>query len=351
MSAMSQPFPDVDRFRGCLLGQCLGDALGMPVEGASRTTCRRYAEEVVRPGRPPERGRGPLPFGQYTDDSQLARELLASYALVRRFDAVDYARRIAEIFAEGRIVGQGRATALAAHRLQEGAAWDEAATPPPAAGNGSAMRAGPVGLMAFGDPDRLVRIATDQGRITHADPRCSAGAVAVAGAVAMALRTEPVDTADFAETVAGWAGRVEPAFAGALARLPEWVAMTDDEALAEIAVQGLEPARRHLYPSDRITPFVVPSVLWSLRAFLVSPDDYLATMATAIGCGGDVDTTAAMAGAVSGAHLGLSALPQDLVGHLTDRGAWGLADLVELADEAWAVARSHWAHRRCRNPG
>ena len=351
LATMPEPPSEKDRFRGCLVGQCLGDALGMPVEGTSRTTCRRYVEEVVRPGRAPERGRGPLPFGQYTDDSQLARELLESYALARRFDPVDYARRIADIFAEGRIVGQGRATALAAHRLGQGAAWDEAATPPPAAGNGSAMRAGPVGLMAFGDPDRLVRIATDQGRITHADPRCSAGAVAIAGAVAMALRTEPVDPADFAETLADWAGRVEPALAGALARLPQWVAMPDDEALPEIAVQGLQPARRDLYPNDRITPFVVPSVLWSLRAFLASPDDYLATMATAIGCGGDVDTTAAMAGAVSGARLGLAALPEDLAGHLTDRGAWGLADLVELADEAWTVARSRWAHRRCRNPG
>jgi ADP-ribosylglycohydrolase len=335
---MSATVPQADRFRGCLVGQCLGDALGMPVEGASRQTCREYAERVVRPGRVPERGRGPFPFGQYTDDSQLARELLESYALARGFDPVDYARRIADIFAEGRIVGQGRATTLAAERLRAGVAWDEAGTPPPRAGNGSAMRAGAVGLMASCDPDRLIRIAIDQGRTTHADPRCSAGAVSIAGAVALALRTGPVEPEAFVATLADWAGRVEPTLAEALARLPEWAAMADDAALAEIAVQGLEPVRRELYPTDRITPFVVPSVLWSLRAFLVSPDDYLAAMATAIGCGGDVDTTAAMAGAISGARLGLAALPQDLAGHLTDRGTWGLDDLVALADEAWAVA-------------
>jgi len=348
---MTATFPAKDRFRGCLIGQCLGDALGMPVEGAPRQACREYVESVVRPGRPPQLGRGPFPFGQYTDDSQLARELLESYTLVRGFDPVDCARRIADIFAEGRIVGQGRATAQAARRLQEGAAWDEAATPPPAAGNGSAMRAGPVGLMAFGDPDRLARIACDQGRITHADPRCSAGAVAIAGAVALALRSGPVDPDAFAATLAEWAGRVEPAFGKALVRLPQWAAMTDDEALPEMAVQGLEPARRDLYPTDCITPFVVPSVLWSLRAFLASPDDYLVAMATAIGCGGDVDTTAAMAGAVSGARLGLSALPQDLAACLTDRGTWGLEDLVALADEAWAVARAGATDGADRNGG
>ncbi|MFO8012710.1 MAG: ADP-ribosylglycohydrolase family protein, partial [Phycisphaerae bacterium] len=335
---MPEPPSKKDRFRGCLIGQCLGDALGMPVEGASRTACRRYVDAVVRPGRPPERGRGPFPFGQVTDDSQLARELLESYTLARGFDPVDYARRIADLFAEGRIVGQGRATTLAAERLQAGVPWDEAGTPPPQAGNGSAMRAGPVGLMAPEDPDRLVRIACDQGRITHADSRCSAGAVAIAGAVALALRPGPLEPEAFAATLAGWAGRVEPAFAATLAHLPEWAAMADDEALPRIAVQGLEPARRDLYPADRLTPFVVPSVLWSLRAFLVSPDDYLAAMATAVGCGGDVDTTAAMAGAVSGARLGLAALPQDLAGHLTDRGTWGQGDQVVQADEAWAVA-------------
>jgi len=339
MCAMTDPFPDKDRFRGCLVGQCLGDALGMPVEGASRAACRRYVEAVVRPARPPDRGRGPFPFGQYTDDSQLARELLESYVLVRRFEPVDYARRIAEIFAEGRIVGQGRATAEAARRLQQGVAWDEAGTPPHAAGNGSAMRAGPAGLMAFADPDRLIRIATDQGRITHADPRCSAGAVAVAGAVALALRPGPLEPHRFAATLAEWAGRVEPTFAEALAHLPQWAAMPEEEALPAVAVQGLAPAERHRFPDDCITPFVVPSVLWSLRAVLAWPDDYLAAMASAIGCGGDVDTTAAMAGAVSGARLGLAALPKDLAGRLTDRGTWGLADLVALADEAWAAAR------------
>jgi len=337
---MTEAFPDKDRFRGCLVGQCLGDALGMPMEGAAQATCRRYVEEVVRPGRAPAVARGPFRFGQYTDDSQLARELLDSYVLCRRFDPVDYARRIAAIFAEGRIVGQGRATAQAAARLRAGTPWDEAATPPPAAGNGSAMRAGPVGLMAFDDPGRLARIARDQGRITHADPRCSAGAVAIAGAVALALRNEPVQAEGFAETLAEWAGRVEPGFAEALAHLPEWAAMPDEEALPHIAVQGLAPERRHLYPTDLITPFVVPSVLWSLRAFLAAPDDYLETMAAAIACGGDVDTTAAMAGAISGARLGLSGLPADLASHLTDRGTWGCQDLVALADEAWETARA-----------
>jgi ADP-ribosylglycohydrolase len=49
------------------------------------------------------------------------------------------------------------------------------------------MRAAPIGLFYWNRPRERVQAAHDQGRITHADPRCSAGAAAIAGAVAMAL--------------------------------------------------------------------------------------------------------------------------------------------------------------------
>jgi ADP-ribosylglycohydrolase len=67
------------------------------------------------------------------------------------------------------------------------------------------------------------------------------------------------------------------------------------------------------------------------------PQDYWQTICTAIAVGGDVDTTAAMAGAMSGAHLGLEALPQSLASRLTDQGAWGLEQLVELAHRAYEI--------------
>ena len=89
--------PREEQFSGCLIGQCLGDALGFPVEGSSPAICRRYVEEILKGGRAGERGRRGIPFGQYTDDSQLARELLESYVACKKFDPEDYARRIAAI--------------------------------------------------------------------------------------------------------------------------------------------------------------------------------------------------------------------------------------------------------------
>jgi ADP-ribosylglycohydrolase len=315
-----------------MVGQCLGDALGFVVEGCSPAVCRKYVSETLNAGQAAAEGsRASLAFGQYSDDSQLARELMQSFAARGRFDPEDYARRIAAIFSEGRIVGRGRSTQEAAERLARGIPWDEAGTPPPSAGNGSAMRAGPIGLFYFDDPEGMVRAAHDQGRITHRDPRCSAGAVAIAGAVALALRGEQIDTSRFLTRLTGWAGQMDESVAYAIERLAGWVDLPAKEAAPLIASVGRTPD--YVDGWQGISPFVTSSVLWSLYSFLRSPEDYWETVCTAIAVGGDVDTTAAMAGAISGAYLGLQAIPRRLAQYLTDQGTWGFAELIELAYE------------------
>ena len=326
-----------DRYRGCLLGQALGDALGFAVEGQPPQVCTLQLQ-ALREGRP--LGREPFGFGQYTDDTQLARELALSLADCNGFDPVDHARRLAAMFTEQRIVGRGKATENAARRLAAGVPWHEAGEPPPQAGNGSAMRAAPVGLWYHADPRELVRVAVDQGRTTHRDPRASAGAVAIAGAVALALRGDDasgagraLDAAAFCRTLAGWVGSVDAGFGEAVAALPRSVASDPLLALSTIQSSGKDFDDR--WPG--ISPFVVGSVLWSLYAFLRSPDDFQAAMVLAIGVGGDVDTTAAMTGAIAGARLGAAALPSKLVRQLQDQGTWRHGELSKLADRLHAA--------------
>lgn len=328
--------PRAEQFSGALLGQCLGDALGFPVEGHPPEVCARYVAALDPSGERSLRGRGRFPFGQYTDDSQLARELLQSVVACRRFDPADFAARIAAIFAEERIVGRGRATEAAALRLVQGVPWQRAGTPAPAAGNGSAMRAGPVGLVFWSDPDALVQAAHDQGRITHQDPRCSAGAVAVAGAVALALHPGPLDPAEFVRRLVGWVRPIDGGVADAFTRLPAWLRLPPGRAAAPIAALGRTGGRDDGWQG--ISPFVTGSVVWSLYSFLRSPDDYWTTICTAIAVGGDVDTTAAMAGAISGARVGLAGLPAALVRRVEDRGSWGYDALVTLAESVHALA-------------
>src|SRR5207248_8599662 len=60
--------------------------------------------------------------------------------------------------------------------FQAGRAAHDAAT---AASNGSVMRCIPVALRYHTNVDRLVRVSAQQAAITHADERCTWGAVAV----------------------------------------------------------------------------------------------------------------------------------------------------------------------------
>jgi len=251
--------PHREQFRGCLIGQCLGDALGFPVEGYSPEGCRKYVEKNLRKWFLEEEGSEKIPIGQYTDDSQLARELLQSYLECKKFEPRDYARRIAAIFSENRIVGRGRATELAALRLIEGAPWDDAGTPPPSAGNGSAMRAGPIGLIFFDNPKKLIYAAYDQGRITHKDSRCSAGAVAIAGAVALALQTKEIDVYKFTTQLSEWVGKFDNLTADFIQKLNEWVELEPEEASGLISKAGVEPG--HIDRWEGISTFVTGSVL------------------------------------------------------------------------------------------
>ena len=268
----------------------------------------------------------------------MARELMESFVVCAGFDAADFARRIAALFAEDRVVGRGRTTEEAAARLTAGVPWQQAGTPAPRAGNASAMRSGVLGLI-FGDqPDLMIRLAQEQGIITHADPRCSAGAVVIAGAVGLASRDIRPDAANFLGPLRQWSQRVEPTLSTGLRQLEALLAAPKEQAIEVISHIGLPPGVDSHWRGG-ISAFVVSSVLWSLYAFLRHPDDFLPAVGLAIEAGGDVDTTACMAGALVGARCGLGAIPQQLAAHLNDRGSWRCEDLTELAVACHEVAQ------------
>jgi poly(ADP-ribose) glycohydrolase ARH3 len=323
-----------DQLTGSVLGQALGDALGFVVEARPPEVAREYVDRWLRAGRAGERAHPHFPFGQYTDDTQLARELLRSFSDCGHWDSGTFAARLAALFHEGRDVGAGNGTRSSARRLLAGVPWSESGTPAPYAGNGSAMRAGPLGLLL---PDRsaMIRAAREQSRITHLDSRCAAGSVAIARAVALAAQQDPVEPGTFLADVADCAEGDDRSMAGAIRGLAAWVNLNPEAAARQVRDAGLDPAHRD--PWQGISAFVIPSVIWSLYAFLRSPDDYWETICVAVAVGGDTDSMAAMAGAMSGARAGPAALPGELIGRLTDRGEWGAEQLAGLAAGCAAV--------------
>jgi poly(ADP-ribose) glycohydrolase ARH3 len=336
MSSSSGREP-ADRLVGAILGQALGDALGFVVEAEAPGVALDYVTQCLRAGRAGERCHRDFLFGQYSDDTQLARELLGSFVDCGRWNPEAFARRVAELFRDRRDVGAGEGTRSAAQRLLDGVHWRESGTPAPYAGNGSAMRAGPLGVLI---PDRgaVCQAAEEQSRITHLDPRCAAGAVALARAVALAS-VQPLDRDAFLAELIQCAAATEPSVGEAIAGMSAWLHRNPAAAAEHLHRAGLDPVSRGTWRG--ISASVIPSVLWSLYAFLRSPDDYWETVCTAIAVGGDTDTMAAMAGAMSGARLGPEALPPRLLERVNDRGEWDAPALTQLARAAaTSVTRS-----------
>jgi len=321
--------PVGDALAGCLLGQALGDALGFVVEAAPPDVAQAYVRDWLLMGRAGQRAHPRYPFGQYSDDTQLARELLLSVRQSGGWNPRAFAGRLAALFAEGRDVGAGPGTRAAAHRLLGGASWREAGTPAPYAGNGSAMRVAPLGVLLAGDPSALRAAAGEQSRVTHLDPRCAAGAVAIAGAVALAIAPGALDRDAFLDQVVEWVAAEDVSVAAAVAGVATWLDLPPSAAAQRVRASEINAGQRTDWQG--ISALVSPSVAWSLYAFLRSPDDYWATVCTAIAVGGDTDTMAAMAGAIAGARLGAGGLPENLLRRLTDRGSWGAPALAELA--------------------
>jgi poly(ADP-ribose) glycohydrolase ARH3 len=78
------------------------------------------------------------------------------------------------------------------------------------------------------------------------------------------------------------------------------------------------------------------SVMTSILCFADSPDSYEEAVSRAIGQGDDVDTLAAMAGTLSGARLGISEIPANLIACLEDNEQ-GRTFLFDLAEQLWVT--------------
>ncbi len=319
-----------DRFRATLLGCAIGDALGFPFEGAPPESIARIPtladDFVLRP-------RGRFQKGQYTDDTQMTLALAESIVAEGKVDGRAIAHKFAQLWREGTILGAGHACTEAVERLLQGVPWMSAGAAIGRAGNGAAMRASPLGLLHCDDLGKIPRDAEIQGVITHKDRRAQAGGAALAAAVALNLTDEPLPADVWCRKVAQVAAALDASLASEIERLAQLVRFEPASAVRVIARAGMAPLQQSDWPG--ISPFVVPSVLMAFYAFLRQREDFRACITIALRAGGDADTVAAMAGALSGAHLGCVGLPARL-----RRGVLNADRLAEVGDKLYFLKMS-----------
>lgn len=138
----------LDRFRGCLIGLAVGDAIGTTVEFQSRGTFPLVKDMV---------GQGPfgLKAGEWTDDTSMALCLATSLVEKKGFDAADQMERYWRWYREGYLSSNGACFDIgntvrqALERYKETRMAFSGSTDVNAAGNGSIMRLAPISDVLF----------------------------------------------------------------------------------------------------------------------------------------------------------------------------------------------------------
>lgn len=293
------------RARGALLGLVVGNQLGVPTEGMGSAQAIREAFPLgVRDLVPPPQG------SPFDDDAAMA--LLLGESLRERggFDAQDVAERwVRWMKADGR--GIGLTTERALRLIEGGVEPFEAGRQtlgPRSASNGAVMRCLPVALRYHDNVDKLVRVSTQQAAITHADDRCTWGAVAVNLAARELLRGNH----HFLEEVLHRLEGAPRALIEAIGRVA-W----EPESDLPLGVEGEAGAGYVVH--------CVEIAFWC-AVHRPSVEEALIFLAEA---GGDTDTNAAVAGALLGARDGETGIPPRWLDQLGRSSARGVTDLAE----------------------
>ena len=314
--------PQQDQFAGALIGCAVGDALGAPIEGQSRE--RIASIKNITDGYRPYRS---YPLGQYTDDTQLTIAIATSLTACGRVDGADIAREFVKLWESGEIIGAGPVADRAVRRMMQGIDWQDAAAADDPPLNGAAMRIAPIGLWNCDQHERLADDVTTASVVTHRHPLAIDSAMAVATAVVQAVATSAIDQSDFLAAVASSVADGSPEFARRILELGDWLDRSEEVALRAIAEAG---PRQNAHGFG-IPAMAEPTVLAALYGFLMSPRDFVASVDRTLRIGGDVDTIAAITGAISGAHNGIGAIPPNLVA-----GVRNSADIQALGRRLFA---------------
>ena len=264
-----KPDTRLARAQGCLLGQVVGDSLGSQVEF-------KPANEIARlyPGGLRELADGGVYHmlaGQPTDDSEMALTLARAVVREGRYDAAKVLDGYRE-WLTSRPVDVGTTT----ERGLLGLPTTESES------NGSLMRVSPLGVWAAGDPALAARTARDDSSLTHPNDVCLEACAAYCAAIAAGIGG------------AGPAGMVEAALAHSKGPAHEAI---------KRAAKGNAPA--DFFTHQGWVLLGLQNAFYCLSKF-----KFEESLVRTVAQGGDTDTNAAIAGALSGAAHGREAIPR-----------------------------------------
>lgn len=333
MNGVAESHPNSSALRGLILGTAIGDSLCLPYEGMTAARSER------RLGRLGLRHSLVAGRGMLSDDTEHT-SMVARAFLTSRGDPAEFERAFARLLRNWFLClppGIGLGTARACLKLCVGANPSNSGVR--SAGNGPAMRAGILGLLARSD-DSLRDLVARCTRVTHTDPRAIEGAWIVAACAGIAGGT-PHDE------------RIAAIFDLVLPNIQCEELRTGLESAVGVGM-GQHDARQVatlLGCTRGVSGYVCHTVPVAIAVWLQHPQDFRGAMQAVISLGGDTDTVGAIAGGLVGAGTGEEGIPGEWLDGLADwpiSTAW-LRALADATERGTAAPPLFWPAVPVRN--
>lgn len=293
---------ELDKFKGCILGLTIGDALGFPVEFVSSR------QEILKNYKTTyhEFIRGPnnkFP-GQYSDDTEMTIYVIQALMNANSPKTKDILDSTANQFANWyheRDLSRapGVTCSNACYKITQGTHWSESGKNN-SKGCGTVMRSAPYGLF-FNDKTevtkkRLFEITGKSSLMTHGNEVATTSAIANALIISYALNEIPPER--WLKLLLEELKDESKEFLEIVNLIPEALSFKDPYDGVDLLGEGWVGEEA----------FAI-----ALFAMLHSPNDFKEIMRLAIVHKGDSDSTGSIAGGFYGAYHGVNKLPKNLV--------------------------------------
>jgi ADP-ribosyl-[dinitrogen reductase] hydrolase len=291
-----------------LLGLCIGDALGVPFESCAGDFFQKHSWDGKY-----TTGAHNLPLGAFSDDGKMAIYLSKSIIDNKGFLTSEVANSYVSWLETGDLRGIGKQTLNALTKIKNGSSLNESGKIVKLAkikfkrkdgpdldaycGNGTVMRVAPIGVFFRETLDLVEDYAIVDAIITHNHIDATDSSLAMASMIYHLVNgADPIDAvseAMHALTKISPNGNVLMALSDAL---------KPEETVIKHGINGSAHA-------------TLATAVW---CFLNNQESYIDTVLSAIKLGGDTDTRAAVAGALSGTYLGIEGIPSYYVDNIED---------------------------------
>ncbi len=305
---------NIQRFRGCLLGLAVGDAVGTTLEFKPPGSFKPIVGMV---------GGGPfrLKPGEWTDDTSMALCLAASLVETGGFDLQDQMDRYCRWWKEGYLSSNGHCfdigqTVVAAlKKYQETGDPIAGSSNTHSGANGSIMRLAPVPMFYADNPETALEKSAESSRTTHGAAICLDACRYLAAILIGALREHSKEEI------------LSPRYTPASGYWDRRPLVSEINEIAYGSFKHKNP------PAIQGSGYVVRSLEAALWSFYHT-DTFESAILKAANLGDDADTTAAICGQMAGAFYGESGIPKKWLERLVMR-----REIAALADRLYEANR------------